>query len=92
LPIESPFVFYPRFAANLAWKHFKMAQLVWRFHGFKKRLERDPGARNYTDVALTPDCEDGADALEMLIAHPAPNAATLVRQENAGDQSLVGKP
>jgi Radical SAM superfamily len=71
MPIESPFVFYPRFVADLIYKHFKMAQLAWRFHWFKERLERDSDARNYSDVALTPDSEEVAEALEMLTAHTA---------------------
>jgi hypothetical protein len=90
LPIESAFVFYPRFMADLVRKHFKMAQLAWRFHWFKRRLERDPAARNYNDVALTPDSDNSADGLEMLMAH-APNAAVPARQE-AQNHSLVGKP
>lgn len=69
MPIESPFVFYPRYLGGLLYKHFKMAQLAWRFHRFKNRLERDPDARNYTDVALTPDSERDAESLEMLSAH-----------------------
>ena len=69
LPIESPFVFYPRFVAGLVRKHFKMAQLAWRFHWFKKRLEKDPAGRNYTDVALTPDSADVSEVLEVLTAH-----------------------
>jgi hypothetical protein len=69
LPLESPFVFYPRYAAGLVHKHFKMAQLAWRFHWFKKRLERDAGAPNYRDVALTPDAEEDLDMLEVLTAH-----------------------
>jgi hypothetical protein len=75
MPIESPFVFYPRYVADLIYKHFKMAQLAWRFHWFKKRLERDPEARNYTDIALTPDTEESSDALEMLTSHAPHNAA-----------------
>jgi hypothetical protein len=71
LPIESPFVFYFRFIADLIYKHYKMARLAWRFHRFKERLERDPNAKNYTDVALTPDSEEVTDALEMLTAHMA---------------------
>jgi hypothetical protein len=69
MPIESPFVFYPRFIADLVYKHYKMARLAWRFHWFKERLERDPNAKNYTDVALTPDSEEVTEALEMLTAH-----------------------
>lgn len=69
MPIESPFVFYPRFIANSIYKHFKMAQLAWRFHWFKTRLERDSQAVNYSDVALTPDSEEVSEELEMLTAH-----------------------
>jgi len=69
LPIESPLVFYPRFVADLFYKHFKMAQLAWRFHWFKKRLEREASARNYSDMALTPDQEDSSEMLEMLTQH-----------------------
>ncbi|HLJ25688.1 MAG TPA: radical SAM protein [Candidatus Angelobacter sp.] len=69
MPIESPFVFYPRYIGGLFYKHFKMAQLAWRFHWFKKRLERDPDARNYTDLALTPDSETDTEMLEMLGQH-----------------------
>jgi hypothetical protein len=71
MPIESPFVFYPRFIRDLIYKHYKMARLAWRFHWFKERLERDPNAKNYTDVALTPDSEEVTEALEMLTAHVA---------------------
>jgi hypothetical protein len=71
LPRENPFIFYPRFAADLTRKHVKMAQLAWRFHWFKKRLERDARAQHYKDVALTPDAEESLDSLEVLTAHAA---------------------
>jgi hypothetical protein len=69
LPVENPVIFYSRYAADLVRKHFKMAQLAWRFHWFKRRLERDPNARDYTDVALTPDQESQVEELEVLTAH-----------------------
>ena len=71
LPVESPFVFYPRFVANLICKHVKLAQLIWHFHWFRKRLERDPMARTYTDTALSTDFEHDAESFEMFTAHPA---------------------
>jgi hypothetical protein len=74
LPLESPFVFYPRYGAGLLRKHIKMAQLAWRFHWFKKRLEREAGAQDYRDVALTPDAEEDLDMLEVLTAHTAHTA------------------
>jgi len=73
MPIESPFVFYPRFFADLIYKHVKLAQLVWRFHWFKERLMRDPNAKNYTDIALTPDSDTATDELEILVPQAARN-------------------
>jgi hypothetical protein len=69
LPRESPWVFYPRYIGGLIRKHFYMARLVWRFHWFKKRLQRDTRARDYTDMALTPDQESNVEELEVLTAH-----------------------
>jgi hypothetical protein len=71
LPVESPLVFYPRYVGNLFYKLLKMSQLAWRFHWFKERLLRESGARNYTDVALTPDSDTDMEALEMLVPHTA---------------------
>ena len=69
MPVESPFVFYPRYLFETLYKHFKLAGLAWRFHWFKERLARDANAANYRDVALTPDSETDAESLEMLVAH-----------------------
>ncbi len=65
LPVESPFVFYPRYVADLLYKHFKLAQLIWRYGRFRRQLKQDPDARYYTDAALTPFEEDEFDSLEM---------------------------
>ncbi len=66
LPVESPFVFYPRYIADLAQKHFKLAQLIWRYGRFRMRLKRDPDARNYTDLALTPVGEEELESRDLL--------------------------
>ncbi len=65
LPMESPWVFYPRYVSDLFYKHVKLAQLVWRYGRLRRKLKRDPAARTYTDVALTPFVEDEFDSLEM---------------------------
>ena len=69
MPVESPFVFYPRYVGNLIYKHVKLGQLMWRFHWFCKRLERDPAAREYTDAALRVDFEHDGESMEMLAGH-----------------------
>jgi radical SAM superfamily enzyme YgiQ (UPF0313 family) len=66
LPIESPFLFYPRYVADLLYKHFKLAQAIWRYRPFAKRLRRDPAARNYTDAALTPVADDESESLDLF--------------------------
>jgi radical SAM superfamily enzyme YgiQ (UPF0313 family) len=54
LPRESPFLFYPRYAANLIYKHIWLGSLILRYGWLRMRLKRDPKARSYTDLALTP--------------------------------------
>lgn len=80
LPIESPFVFYPRYAAEFVYKHFKMGQLVWRFRRFRKRLEKNTEARRYSDMALTADLGGSSEQLEMLTAHAAPKLTVIHEQ------------
>jgi radical SAM superfamily enzyme YgiQ (UPF0313 family) len=55
LPRENPLVFYPRYAAEVVGKHFRIASLAWRLHRFTKKLNSDPATKNYNDVALTAD-------------------------------------
>jgi radical SAM superfamily enzyme YgiQ (UPF0313 family) len=66
LPRESILRFYSHFASDMLYKHFRMAQLAWRFHWFTKRLDSDPTTINYNDVALTADADTDMTELEML--------------------------
>jgi radical SAM superfamily enzyme YgiQ (UPF0313 family) len=75
LPVESAFVFYPRYVAGLLYKHFKLAQAIWRYRPFAKKLRRDPAARHYTDVALTPVADEELDTLEMFASSDATKSA-----------------
>jgi radical SAM superfamily enzyme YgiQ (UPF0313 family) len=79
MPLESPFVFYPRFAADLVWKHIRLAGRILDLALFRRRQRRDPEARNYMDLALTPVIDDGDDSYEMIVqARPS-----LVKLETA---------
>jgi hypothetical protein len=71
MPKESWFGFWTRYGTQLAYKHWMMARLYLRFRMFVKRLERDGGAKSYTDLALTPDSETDTNALEMMLTHIA---------------------
>jgi radical SAM superfamily enzyme YgiQ (UPF0313 family) len=61
LPVESPFIFYPRYLADLVMKHITLAGLVWKYGKLRRQLKRDPNARNYTDMALTPVTDDDSE-------------------------------
>jgi radical SAM superfamily enzyme YgiQ (UPF0313 family) len=65
LPVESTWSFYPRYVSDLLSKHLKLAALVWRYGKFRRQLKRDPNARYYTDIALTPVDEDRSDEMEL---------------------------
>jgi Radical SAM superfamily len=66
LPVESAWTFYPRYVFDLLHKHIRLAGLVWRYGAFRRQLKRDPDARNYCDVALTPMEEAGREQAELV--------------------------
>jgi len=74
--VESPLVFYPRYIANTLYKNFKLAQMMVRDYLFVRGVIRDPNARDYTDLALTPVIESDVDSMEHLAATEAAKAAT----------------
>ena len=69
LPVESPFIFYPRYVADLVKKHITLAGLVWRYGKLRRQMKADPDARNYTDLALTPVAEDDSEQMFVTSAH-----------------------
>ena len=71
MPREGRLRFYGHYSKEVVFKHYKMAHLFWRFHRFTRKLEQDRSARNYIDVALTPDSETDVGALEMMLTHIA---------------------
>ena len=75
-PIENPFLFYPREAWSVVSKHARLAGMVWRMARLRRRLKRDPNARNYMDEALTPVRDEEMDTLEMFNVSQAARAAT----------------
>jgi radical SAM superfamily enzyme YgiQ (UPF0313 family) len=84
LPLESPWVFYPRYVGEVVVKHVRLARLIWRFGRVRRRLKRDPHARHYTDQALTPVVEAELDALELFTGSDAAKAAVgKARREDA---------
>jgi radical SAM superfamily enzyme YgiQ (UPF0313 family) len=78
LPVENPLVFYPKYAAELVYKHVRLAGQIVRYGRFRYQLKRDPEAKNYMDVALTPVLEEDTSTLELLkvLNNPKPEHVT----------------
>ena len=87
---ESALTFYPRFVGDLVWKHLRLARQIWRLGTFRQKLKRDPKARQYTDLALTPVMADEFDAYEMFSStESAKSAVSKVRQPGDARAGLV---
>ena len=92
LPVESPFFFYPRYVADVLYKHFKLVQAIWRYRPFAVNLRRDPAARNYTDVALTPVADEEFDSLELFTASESTKSAVLAMRGQTPVRPAGGSP
>jgi radical SAM superfamily enzyme YgiQ (UPF0313 family) len=77
MPIVPAWRFWPGFAVDLAAKHLQMAAMAARLLLVRRSLKRDPAARDYRDLALTP-VGDGED-LELLTVTEAARAAARTR-------------
>jgi len=85
LPVESPFVFYPRYLGGLLWNHVRLAGRIIDFALFRRRLKHDPNAPSYTDLALTPPADDEFESYEMFAISDSAKAAAAKMRKPAGD-------
>src|SRR5262249_62137556 len=75
LPLESPFVFYPRYALEIVSKHARLLSLALRYERIRRKVEADPARSAYRDQALTPVTDDEAGTLEIFNATDSARAA-----------------
>ncbi|HKQ96294.1 MAG TPA: radical SAM protein [Candidatus Polarisedimenticolia bacterium] len=68
LPRESPLVFYPRYAWETLSKQTRLYFMGRRFAKIRQRVESDPAAKAYRDLALTPVTEAETETLELYSA------------------------
>ena len=66
MPVESPFVFYPRYAWEIVTKHLAAVATVWRAYRIYKKVKASPDRRSYSDVAIAPMDENSEDGLAMI--------------------------
>jgi hypothetical protein len=75
LTLESPFVFYPRYAWEIVCKHARLLALALRYERIRRRVEADPAKSAYRDQALTPVTDDETGTLEIFNATDSARAA-----------------
>jgi hypothetical protein len=76
LPRENPLWFYPRELARTLRNYTYMGAYAWRLHRIRRRIEADPAAKDYTDLALSPVLDHGEDEeMEMFRLNAAAEAA-----------------
>jgi len=66
LPREANWVFWPRFVWETVRNHVQLAAMAARLLVWKAAIARDPHARDYRDLALTPVRDDDEQTLELL--------------------------
>lgn len=76
-PIESPWLFYPKYLAGGARMLFAAARLLIPLAILRAKLKRDPSAKDYMDQALTPVSESEMDRMELYRNGDSATAAVL---------------
>lgn len=71
LPIESPFVFYPKYFAEIIWKHFCWVLLFIRLRLIYKKIRNDPKSREYMDLAIEPLNDNETETRELFQSEAA---------------------
>jgi hypothetical protein len=84
MPIESPFVFYPRYAAGIARKAVVLAKRWYDLKRIVRKIEADPNAKSYRDEAMTPVAEEDSEHMELYTQNEAARAAVEREHRVAG--------
>ena len=66
LPLESPLVFYPRYAKEFLVRYGRVAVDMLRMERIRRRVLKDPQRYAYTDQALRDVAADDSETLELL--------------------------
>lgn len=80
LPMESPWIFYPKYVAETLWKQFQWISLFSRCYFILRQVLRDPRRFEYSDLAITPVMEDEAESRELFQSAVAHNYLVKIQQ------------
>jgi hypothetical protein len=91
LPIESPFIFYPRYLGETVIKAWRYYSEYRKCKAILKEVLAAPDRLTYTDTAIAPPKADEFEALELYHASDAAEAA-LARRQRHEEIRLKAKP
>lgn len=92
MKIESPFVFYPRMAVEVATKIFKYVRGLHRGMAIVRKVLKDPNRRSYTDLAITPPSDDELEQLAMYKETAGGTAAVAKKHRDDESRAKYAKP
>jgi len=90
-PIESPFVFYPKYWAETVGKAFRYAKMFYDGYRIYRSVARNPAAASYTDVAITPPEADELETLEMFSVTSGGKAAVAKKHREDDQRAKVAR-
>ena len=84
LPVENPFVFYPRRLWEILRTYVPGLWYFYRLTRVRKRIQRDESLRHYSDRAIEPVRDDDEEELEMFeVTDAARRAVEKTRRREA---------
>ncbi len=86
LPQVPALLFYPSYAWETLVKYWRFAKYGIRLHAMRRRVERDPAAKTYTDLAITKVVEGETESLEMFELNDSSRAAVEKARRQADDR------
>jgi hypothetical protein len=84
LPVESRLAFYRSYAVDFAVKHAHAARVAWWMNRLRRRIERDPQHRAYSDLSLTLAADDEAVELDLFTSTEAARAEVVRLRRRRG--------
>jgi len=83
LPLENPLVFYARRGREVLTTYIPMLWFYRRMRRLAERIRRDPAAKSYTDLAITPVADENDEELEMFVVTDAARQAVVKAKARA---------
>ena len=88
LPRVPALLFYPQYALETLVKYARFTAYGWKIHRMRKRLEKDPANKRYTDFAITPVVDAETEHTEMFELNNSSRAAVEKARKQAEQRRL----